>query len=243
MRYGYCVHECAIILLPLSRTGVSPGVFSRRHIKPELLDHLSPEEARPNLADLVRINRNFGGHSVLRKMLESVAGPGDQFTLLDIGAASGDTARLISEIFPRASVVSLDYSRVNLSAAPQPKIIADAFHLPLKDQSFDFVLSSLFLHHFEDLQVVSLLRSFYAVARRGLLICDLERHILPYLFLPVTKYLFGWRRITVHDGVISVRASLRTNELLTLAGQAGIAQPEIRAHRPAFRISLVALKG
>jgi ubiquinone/menaquinone biosynthesis C-methylase UbiE len=136
----------------------------------------------------------------------------------------------------------LDQNEVNLSAAPPPKLIADAFQLPFGDESFDFVFSSLFLHHFEDSQVVALLRTFYAVARRAVLVCDLERHILPYLFLPATKYLFGWRRVTVHDGVISVRASFRANELLSLSRQAGIEGAEIRTYRPAFRISLVALK-
>ena len=53
---------------------LGPGIifsnmFDQRVIEPEVLDHVAPEEARPNLADLVRINRLFGGHSVLRKSL------------------------------------------------------------------------------------------------------------------------------------------------------------------------------
>ncbi|HTU47229.1 MAG TPA: methyltransferase domain-containing protein [Bryobacteraceae bacterium] len=217
-------------------------MFSKRLIKPELLDHLPPEEARPNLADLVRINKNFGGHSVLRKTLARVAGPTERFTLLDVGAASGDTARLIQELFPRASIFSLDHNAVNLGNAPHPKLLADAFRLPFKPGSFDFVLSSLFLHHFEDARVVELLRNFYETARRGLLICDLERHVVPYFFLPASKVLFRWQPITIHDGVISVRASFRANELLHLSREAGIEAPEVRVHRPAFRLSLVALK-
>ena len=217
-------------------------MFSKRLIRPELLDHVTPEEARPNLADLVRINRHFGGHSVLRKVLGRVVGRNERFTLLDIGAASGDTARLIQELYPRASVTSLDYNAVNLGAAPEPKIIADAFRLPIAPGRFHFVLCSLFLHHFNDEQVVELLRGFYAAAHRALLICDLERHILPYLFLPATKPLSQWGRITVHDGIISVRASFRADELLQLAHKAGIHVAEVQVHRPAFRISLVAPK-
>ena len=217
-------------------------MFSKRLIKPELLDHLPPEEARLNLADLVRINRHFGGHSVLRKTVAGIAGANERFTLLDIGAASGDTARLIQEIFPKASITSLDYNAVNLGTAPHPKLLADAFRLPFLPASFDFVVSSLFLHHFEDPQVIELLRNFYQIARRGLLVCDLERHMAPYLFLPATKLLFGWQRITVHDGVISVRASFRARELAKLSREAGIAAAEIRVHRPAFRLSLVAMK-
>ena len=217
-------------------------MFAQRLIQPELLDHLPAEEARPNLADLVRINKNFGGHSVLRRALAEVAGPGERFTLLDVGAASGDTARLIQDRYAGARVTSLDYNAVNLGAAPYPKVLANAFRLPFRAASFDFVLSSLFLHHFENAQVVELLRNFYGVARRGLVVCDLERHVVPFLFLPATRLLFGWQRITVHDGVISVRASFRANELSALAREAGIQGARIRVHRPAFRLSLVAKK-
>lgn len=217
-------------------------MFSKRRIEPELLDHLPPEEARPNLADLVRINRHFGGHSVVRKALAQVAQADEEFTLLDVGAASGDAALLIGKVFPRARITSLDHSEVNLSAAPQPKLVANAFELPFADGSFDFVFSSLFLHHFGDQQVAALLKSFYAVARRAIIMCDLERHIVPWLFLPATKYLFNWKKITVHDGVISVRAAFRASELMEMSRQAGIKHAEIQAHRPAFRLSFVAMK-
>jgi 2-polyprenyl-3-methyl-5-hydroxy-6-metoxy-1,4-benzoquinol methylase len=217
-------------------------VFEERLIQPELLDHLPPEEARPNLADLVRINTRFGGHSVLRKVMASVASAREEFTLLDIGAASGDAARLIRANFPNACITSLDYNAVNLGAAPYPKVLGDAFQLPFSAGAFDFVLSSLFLHHFENAEAVELLGRFYEIARRALLVCDLERHILPYLFLPATKPLFHWQRITVHDGMISVRASFRARELSKLAQAAGIQGAKVRVHRPAFRLSLTASK-
>jgi SAM-dependent methyltransferase len=218
-------------------------VFSKRLIQPELLDHVDPEIARPNLADLVRINRYFGGHTVIRKTLAQVVQNQERFTLLDVGAASGDTALLIQHLYPRGSVTSLDYNGANLEAAPQPKVVANAFSVPFLPESFDYVLSSLFLHHFTDKDVVNLLRSFYSLAKRALLVCDLERHILPFCFLPITKPLFGWNYITVHDGKISVRASFRADELLRLSRMAGLESATVELHRPAFRISMVALKG
>ena len=217
-------------------------MFTHRLIRPEMLDHVSPEEARPNLQDLVRINRYFGGHSVILKTLNQAARPSDAFSLLDIGAASGDTARTIQAAFPSASVVSLDYHETNLSAAPYPKVLGDAFRLPFPPNSFDYVLCSLFLHHFQDEQVVDLLRSFHAIARKALVVCDLERHIVPYLFLPATRLLFGWHKITVHDGIISVRAAFKREELDQLARKAGIKNLQIQGYRPAFRIALLATK-
>jgi len=206
------------------------------------MDHAPPEVAQRNLADLIRINRNFGGHSVLRRMAREIIAGDERFTLLDIGAASGDTARILQAIYPKAAITSLDYNAVNLGSAPHPKLLGDAFALPFRPGSFDYVACSLFLHHFTDEQVVELLRSFYAVARCALLVSDLERNIVPYCFLPATRYLFGWERITVHDGVISVRAAFRKSELLELSRRAGITNAQAAVHRPAFRISLTARK-
>jgi len=217
-------------------------MFSQRLIRPELLDHAEPEEARVNLEDLVRINRWFGGHSTVLKTLARVAPRDQTFSLLDVGAASGDSARIIQGAYPSATVTSLDYNLVNCAAAPMPKVIADAFQLPFAAQSFDFVFCSLFLHHFSNEQVVEFLRNAHAIARRALIVCDLERHILPYLFLPATRFFFGWKRLTLHDGPISVRASFRVSELKRLSEKAGIRGAEIAVYRPAFRIAMIARK-
>ena len=217
-------------------------MFTTRLVKPELLDHAAPEEARANLDELVKINQRFGGHSVIKKVLTETVRTNDQFTLLDIGAGSGDTARLIHALYPRAVVTSLDYRAVHIETAPKPKLVADAFALPFLPDSFDYVMCNLFLHHFNDDQVVTMLRTFYSIAHTALLVCDLERRLLPYLFLPATRPLFGWKRITLHDGPISVRASFRSAELRELSTRAGIADACIKTHRPAFRISLSARK-
>ena len=217
-------------------------MFSQRIIRPEMLDHVSPEEARPNLADLVRINRHFGGHSVLRKTLERIASKSEAASFLDVGAASGDSAQVIRGLYPRSSITSLDCNPTNLEDAPYPKLLADAFELPFAGASFDYVICSLFLHHFENGQVVDLLRSLHRVSSKALIVCDLERHILPYLFLAATKPFFGWNRITVHDGLRSVRASFRAKELHGLARAAGIQTRDIQVHRPAFRLAMVAAK-
>jgi SAM-dependent methyltransferase len=214
-------------------------LFSKRLIRSELLDHLPPDEARSNLADLARINRCFGGHAVIRRAVQRATDGHQQFSLLDIGCASGDTARVIQEAYPCARITCLDHNAVNIEGAPYPKLIADAFQLPFAPRSFDFVLCSLFLHHFGDEQVVALLSAFYRVAREALVVCDLERQLIPYMFLPATKLFFDWNRITVHDGIRSVRAAFRAPELARLAYKAGIPAAEMEVHRPAFRISLI----
>lgn len=215
----------------------------RRVIRPELLDHAPAEDARRNLMDIVRLNRRFGGHSVILKTLARVAGRDDRFRLLDVGAASGDTARLLRRTYRHSQVVSLDLHRQNLAAAPHPKVLGNAYELPFVDAAFDFVFCSLFLHHFADDHVVVLLREMHRVARAALLVSDLERHWLSWWFVPASWPLFRWHPVTMHDAPVSVRAAFKAPELAALAERAGIGSVEARRHRPAFRLSLVARKG
>jgi hypothetical protein len=210
-----------------------------RQIVPELMDEAHPEDARKCLRDLIRINAEFGGHSTVRKLLAKAGCDGAAFSLLDVGAASGDSGRIIRETYPNAEVVSLDRNSLNLSGAEEPKLLADAFQLPFPPQSFDFVFSSLFLHHFTNEQVETLLRSFGAIARRAVLISDLERHAVPYWFLRASRVFFGWHWMTVHDGKISVRAAFKAGELKAIAERAGLESIAVETHRPAFRVALI----
>ncbi|MBI3279787.1 MAG: methyltransferase domain-containing protein [Acidobacteria bacterium] len=211
---------------------------SRRIIEREWLDDTPIERARSSLNDLVRINRWLGGHRTLRRMLAGLTAPDEVFSLLDVGAASGDGCACVRSWYPRARVTCMDYRAGHLRGAP-PKVVADAFRLPLRGGSFDFVYCALFLHHFSDQQVVELLRSFSGAARRAVLVNDLERHPLPYHFVPATRWLFRWDPITLHDAPISVQAGFTPDELRDLAVRAGLRNVRIRGYRPAFRLALI----
>ncbi len=215
-------------------------VAQQRIIVPEKLDHARPEEARENLRDLIWVNRYFGGYGILRRIMAQLVRPGERFSLLDVGAASGDMGAALRRSYPRAEVTSLDYRPVHLALAAHPKVVGDAFQLPFAPGSFDFVFSSLFLHHFSDDQVLDLFRSFRTVARRGVIAIDLERGPLAFHFMPATRWLFGWHDISMHDGPVSVQAAFKRDELLAVAKKAGLTNARVSTHRPWARLSLVA---
>ena len=93
-------------------------------------------------------------------MFARLARPDESFSVLDVGAASGDMGAAMRRSFPKARVTSLDYKMIHLAEAAEPKVAGDAFHLPFRPASFDFVFSSLFLHHFTNERVVDLFASF-----------------------------------------------------------------------------------
>ena len=171
-------------------------------------------------------------------MIDETIPADEEFTVLDVGAASGDMGECFRRQRPGAKVTSLDYLESHLTSCAGPRVAGDAFALPFPPRSFDYVFCSLFLHHFSDADVVRLLAAFAKVARKKVLVIDLLRNPVPYHFLALTSRLFGWHPVSVHDGKISVEAAFRPRELAALAAQAGLANPRVRAFVPAFRVAL-----
>jgi 2-polyprenyl-3-methyl-5-hydroxy-6-metoxy-1,4-benzoquinol methylase len=211
-----------------------------RILREEALEKAPPDIALENLKDLVRINRWFGGHRIIQSLLPEFVDGHAAFTVLDVGAASGDMGRAIRSAYPNARIISLDRKTLHLSAAAAPRVAADAFQLPFPSQGVDIVFCSLFLHHFDNSQAVALLRHFAGIARRAVIVIDLERHPLAYYFLPATRWLFRWGELVLNDGKISVEAAWKPAELQRLAQEAGLLRARVRRHLPWFRLSLTA---
>ena len=85
-----------ITLLPLP---AKPIRMSGRVLKPELLQNAERALAERNLHGIARINRWFGGHRALLSVMNELAPRGKQFSVLDIGAASGDMGNCIRRHF------------------------------------------------------------------------------------------------------------------------------------------------
>ena len=223
----------------LARAAAAFPCASRRVLRSEGLESSAPAAAERNLRDIARINRWFGGHSTLLRLLKEFVEPADHFSILDVGAASGDMGKCIVKRYPNAKVVSLDRRPIHLKRARPPKVAADAFALPFANGSFDFVMCSFFLHHFSDGEIIDLLKEMSRLARRALIVLDLERHALAYCFLPLTRLLLDWSDLTVHDGCISVEAAFTHEELATLGLALCPSRVTTRRHFPWFRLSLV----
>src|SRR5580765_301060 len=103
--------------------------WSRRVLGTELLEYAESAPADRNLGDLARINRWFGGHHALLRMMRDLAASDEQFSVLDVGAGSGDMGRCLTGHFPNAKVISLDHRPSHLRTAPSPRVAADALEL------------------------------------------------------------------------------------------------------------------
>jgi hypothetical protein len=74
--------------------------WSGRELGPKLLECAGPAYADRNLRELAIINRWFGGHRALLRVMRDLVHPKEHFSLLDVGAGSGDMARSLTRHFP-----------------------------------------------------------------------------------------------------------------------------------------------
>ena len=190
----------------------------KRVVTPEILDTdsaPSPDVQR-TLADLRLINRWFGGISTTRRMLSRVIDltPQPSFTLLDVGAGSGDVStEAARQLRPqiKVDVTLLDRMPAHLPRNGARKVAGDALALPFRDGSFDLVICSLLIHHLEADEVVRFVDEALRVAKIGVLLNDLRREPMHLALMYAGYPIFG--RVTMHDGVASVRRSYTPGEL------------------------------
>jgi SAM-dependent methyltransferase len=170
-------------------------------------------------------------------------------TVLDIGTGDASLPLAVTENHPHALVTGLDLMRRHLTIArdrvqSQRRIQllqGDALHLPYADNSMDYVICSLLLHHFTREQVIALLQEAYRCTRHGLIMSDLVRGWLPYTGFKLIQPLFRLHPFTRQDGEVSIMRGFTPSELHTMAQEANLpdtAQMQIHQH-PMFRMTLV----
>lgn len=221
--------------------GLVPDLRSRSR-EPELLDAEPPEaEVRKSLADLRLVNRWLAGRRQLQRAVRPHLPQAGR--LLDVGCGSGDVAAyLCAGPAPAPLAVGLDIKALHLRDAPPSlrAVVGDVRRLPFRDSSFDVVTASHFLHHFDAPELGGLLGELARVARRAIVASDLRRALVPLAFARAVFPLLFQSRLSVHDGMISIRRGFREAELRAAFVEAGLPQVRIRRAFP-YRLLAVAV--
>jgi len=232
--------------------------FSQRSLELEHLDKgdFNSEEYEGCLIELRRVNRWLGDTRALRASLLKEIEDEDlqDFSVIDVGAGSGELLRLIARSARRAKrqtqLVGVELNPRSASAIAEeseafPEIESlrgNAFQLPFADNAFDYAICSLFTHHFKNDDVVRVLRELSRVASRKIFVIDLHRHPIAYFFYTTLGHLFLHNRLIREDGALSILRSFKPDELKTLAKRAGLEQVKVERHFP-YRLVLTAQKG
>ncbi|MDX6767533.1 MAG: methyltransferase domain-containing protein [Candidatus Methylacidiphilales bacterium] len=196
-----------------------------------------PDVLKRDLENLRTLNRCFGGLGAARfacRLAQSLPAP--VMSVLDAACGGGDLTKLQHDILAPRRSVAIDLHPTTLELAREhaadPTIdfqSADLRALPFPDESFDLVTCHLALHHFPDDEAVTVLRELARIARRLVVVSDLERNPMGYagVWLVVRYWLND--PITRHDALLSVRRAWNRGEFAALAHRAGWKSAQ---HRP-----------
>lgn len=227
--------------------------FKRRSYELEHIDtgNYTAAEYEGCISELQIVNRWMGdAHTLKATLLSEVAAERlKEFSVLDVGAGSGELLRVAAtwarETGRTLRAVGLELNERSASAILEesrafPEITSvrgDALRLPFADAEFDYVICSLFTHHFVEEQVVQILREMSRVARRRIIVIDLHRHPMAYLLYTTLGKIILKNRLLRHDGALSILRSFKKDELFELAKRAGLRHVWVSRHFP-YRLVL-----
>ena len=200
----------------------------QRTTTPEIMDNfaMTGDLLKKTLDQIAAINHYLGGNKItldgLKVFLKKTT-KDHPIKIVDLGCGNGDMLRAVAKFGRKhnwqfeligidANEFTVNYARSQSTAFPEIKylhqdIFADAFD----NLSYDIVLSTLFLHHFTDEEILLLLEKISKKATIGLIINDLHRS-------PIAYFLFQFLRpfitkMAKEDGLTSILRGFKKSEL------------------------------
>ena len=206
-----------------------PVDFTTRSTSEELMDDLSceGEVVDQTLRELDFINQWLGGNQItaraLKESWKSIPKT-HVITIADLGCGSGEMLRIISKL---ASDENRSVKLIGFDANPQIVNYAQAhstaysdisfealnvFSKEFQNQQFDFVLATLFMHHFSKEELIQLLKSLQKQTRYSIIINDIHRHPLAYYSIKWLTLFFSKSAMVKFDAPLSVLRSFKRFE-------------------------------
>ena len=221
-----------------------PSLTARRR-QSEWMDDpaADPADLARSLTYIRRVNALLGYTRATVGHLESFSRrwtPGQTVRILDVATGSADVPLAILKWSRRRGfdvrIVAIDLHATTLRFAADAAggdahirlVQADALRLPFADGSFDYALTSMFLHHLDAAAAAAVLSEMARVARRGIVAADLLRHRRAYAWVTLFTLLSG--KMVKHDARASVAQAFTKQEILALRERAGVGFSRYHRH-------------
>ena len=206
---------------------------SKRSSKIEIMDDFSMggDLFRDTLDKLEIINRFLGGNLVtimgLKNLLKNQT-KNKIITIVDLGCGNGDILRDVAKFGGKNNysfkLIGID---ANSSAIEYAKELSKEYteiyfkkinvlSEDFKKQSYDVVLCTLFLHHFKNAEIISLLKTITNKATIGVVVNDLHRHKLAYYLFKLIGF-FIKNKMVKQDGLTSILRAFKRKDLENIA--------------------------
>jgi len=223
----------------------------QRSSQKEQLDdlNLSGNQLHQTLDELALINKFLGNYQAIRKAIFNVISKSNQssFQIIDIGCGGGDVLVFLAKLFRKKGIQasflgidgnenSLNYARQKAVDFPeiqfkQDDLLADTFHLP----KCDLLITSHFIYHFDNQQVISFLQKHSKQIKLAFLASELERNSFAFWLFKLFSPFLNFSKMTKEDGALAIRRAFTKQELTTLLKKANIGEVVLK-RRVFFRL-------
>jgi 2-polyprenyl-3-methyl-5-hydroxy-6-metoxy-1,4-benzoquinol methylase len=211
---------------------------------PELMDEpCSYEDFRSCIRDIEKLNTlTFAARPTLRWIAEVVTKfpANERLRILDIGCGAGDMLRRI-ENWAQKRGVAVELTGIDLN----PHATRAAREFTHKDSKIrwitgdvlahvepsDVIISSIFMHHLAEPEIVRFLAWMESTARCGWFISDLTREQIPYHFIGMFTAVARFHRFVRYDAPVSIRRSFREDDWLRMLAAADIPAEHVELSR------------
>ena len=227
--------------------------FASRSTLPEKMDQddVKPVEIEKALNELAFINKYLGGYKVTLNAINAIAA-GKPLSVVDYGCGGGDVLRKIYDwgkkhnIQLKCTGVDINPVMINYCLKHNGDRKIQYLKMSIWDNALlsipcDVAVNSLFCHHFDDAELVVLLKRMHLHAARAVIINDLHRHSLAYHSIRILTNLFSGSYLVKYDGPLSVKRSLRKSEWIDVIEKADVKKYSIKWFW-AFRWQIILLK-
>ncbi len=218
--------------------------FLNRSYKTELLDRddIPFEDIKQNMKELDVVNTRLGGHRITKLGLKYVLDlqlldKNKEIIICEIGCGGGDNLRVLKQYCwankIEAKFIGVDINPHCIAFATSKKensgiaFICSDYKLAAFEQQPDIIFSSLFCHHFTDVQLVDMLGWLKQQAKLGFFINDLHRHWLAYYSIKCITSIFSKSYLVKNDAPLSVLRGFSKKEWEDLLRKSGVLNSKI----------------
>lgn len=205
------------------------------------------------LRELDVINHWLGGNAVTINALKKrwrIIPKEDTITIADLGCGSGEMLRIISKLAEGenrkvkligfdANAHIIEYARNHSREFPTISFEStNVLSKEFQDQQFDFVLATLFMHHFNERELIEIFSSLKRQTRSAIIINDIHRHPLAYYSIKWLTQLFSRSAMVRFDAPLSVMRAFKKREFDSVMRKSSITDYSIK-WKWAFRWQLI----
>lgn len=216
--------------------------FSIRTLLSEKMDQpgVPAHETRQALHELELVNKLLGGYQVIIDALNQQEWTHQPVTIMDLGMGGGDVLRTIatwaSKEGQKVNLIGVDRNPVMTDYAAEHSkyfsnikyLTTNVFDDQLLNLKADITMCSLFCHHFDNAELIELIKRMHQLASRVVIINDLHRHWLAYYAIKFITAIFSKTYLVKYDGPLSVARSLTRNEWEEILFKAEIKNYQLR---------------